>query len=202
MAPERGDGVDAGGSDVRVGVSQAARDAGEELGEVRGERVTVSLAENGDDPYALLPHRGLVGRVGGVDAGDEDAKGARLEVASYGVELGGGDAIGVSIGELVQARVHALLQVLRRRSRVGGGCGEWHFGLLGFYGSVFKCRVGDPATLPEDVSFSLVVVGSGDPTVGEETALDLTLLFKQEVEWGPIMPNCPRGRIRRRFGVF
>lgn len=123
MASEGADGVDAGGSDRRVRIAEAADDAGEDLRKVRRERVAVALREDGKEADALSPHRGLVGGVGGVDAGDERAKGARLEVASNGLELYGGYAIGITVGELVQAREDAVLEVLRRRD----GGGERHF---------------------------------------------------------------------------
>lgn len=37
--------------------------------------------------------------------------------------------------------------------------------------------------------------------VRKTKALDLTLHFKQEEEWGPIHQNCPPGVIRHRFGL-
>lgn len=118
---------------------------------MRGERIAVALREDGEEADTLPPYRRLVGGVGGVDAGDECAEGARLEVASDGVELGGGEAIGVAVGELVQAREDAVLEVLRRRD--GGGERHFHSEQILQYeiltAQVMAVPTGSPATSPE-----------------------------------------------------
>lgn len=115
MAGEGGDGVLASGSDGGVRVAEPLGYVVEHFGEVGSERVAVDFGEDGDEVHALLPNRRLVGGIGGVDAGEESGHGVRVEGPGYGLELRRRERVGVSVGELGQAREHLVLEILRGR---------------------------------------------------------------------------------------
>lgn len=71
MRGNGGGGVDAGGADGGIGVSEATCDGGEEFGEMGREGVAVGYGEERDKVEALLSDGGFVGGVSGGDGGEE-----------------------------------------------------------------------------------------------------------------------------------
>ena len=63
----------------------------------------------------MLADEGFVGGVGGEDRGEERRHGGGVEAQGDGLELGGGEGVGVAVGELGEAREYLLLYALRGR---------------------------------------------------------------------------------------
>lgn len=80
------------------------------------------LREDRNEPEALAADGRLVGGVGGGDGGDEGGESLGGEGSSDGFKLRRGGGVRVSVGELVEAREHAVLQVtcLGLLSGIGG----------------------------------------------------------------------------------
>lgn len=127
MRGQSRDGVHAGGSDRGVRVAEAARDGGEHFGEVRIERVAVSLREDRQEVHALFAHRGLVGRVSGVNAREERRELGRVQGPGDGFEFGRGYGVGVPVGELGEAREDPVLEVLGHFVGFAGRASELRF---------------------------------------------------------------------------
>jgi hypothetical protein len=68
----------------------------------------------------VAAERGLVGGARVRDRGDEGRELVRVQRARDGLELGGRHGLGVPVGELEEAAVHALLQRLTPRGSAHG----------------------------------------------------------------------------------
>lgn len=77
----------------------------------------------------MLANRRFVGGIGGVHAGEEHRHGVCVQAPSNVLELGGGEGLGVAVGESGQAREYLPFYVLRRRHCNSGDAGvlvvEW-----------------------------------------------------------------------------
>lgn len=69
------------------------------------------LRENRNELETLAADGGLVGGVGSGDGGDERGESVGGQGLGNGLELRRCGGVGVSVGELVEAREHAVFQV-------------------------------------------------------------------------------------------
>lgn len=112
MRGERGDGVDAGGSDRGVRVAEPPGYGGEHFGQVRRESVPVSLRENRQEVNALFPYGRLVGSVGGVNAGEKCLELVRFKSPSNGFKFRRRYRLSITVGELGKARENPVLEIV------------------------------------------------------------------------------------------
>lgn len=95
----------------------------------------MSLREDRQEVHTLFAHRGLIGRVSGLNAREERGELGRVEGPGDGFEFGRGYGVGVPVGELCEAREDPVLEVVGHFVGFAGRISElrvWRWSLLDF----------------------------------------------------------------------